>query len=100
MSYENSFSVIKKEVMKETIEKKISTKPKLAINLQFEPIDEKPAGTATVRGKGSNTSKVNPNNKSKDNSTISDYLKTANPQQFKNQPKVNDSVQTALRPKT
>ena len=79
MSYENSFSVIKKEVMKETLDKKFSTKPKLAINLQFEPIDEKP-GTATVRGKGSNTSKVNPNNKSKDNSTISDYLKTANPQ--------------------
>ncbi len=66
--------------MKETIDKKISTKPKLAINLQFEPIDEKPPGTATVRGKGSNTSKVNPNNKSKDTSAISEYLRTANPQ--------------------
>lgn len=66
--------------MKETIDKKVAPKPKLAINLQFEPIDEKPPGTSTGRGKGSNTSKVNPNNKSKDNSAISEYLKTANPQ--------------------
>jgi hypothetical protein len=65
--------------MKETIDKKPIIKQKLAINLQFEPIDEKPPGTATVRGKGSNTSKVNQGNKSKDNSAISEYLKTANP---------------------
>jgi hypothetical protein len=44
--------------MKETIDRK-TNKPKLAINLQFEPIDEKPAGTQTTRAKtGSNTSKV------------------------------------------
>lgn len=42
--------------MKETVDKR---KPKLAINLQFEPIDEKPAGTHTGRQKTtSNTSKV------------------------------------------
>ena len=70
--------MIKKEVMKETIDKK-PAQQKLASNLQFDPIDEKPPGTSTVRGKGSNTSKVNPNNKSKDNSAISEYLKTANP---------------------
>jgi hypothetical protein len=53
--------------MKETIDKKVK-KPKLAINLQFEPIDEKPPGTMTGRGKtGSNTSKVSGSNKSKDN---------------------------------
>lgn len=54
--------------MKETIDKKINAnKPKLAINLQFDPIDEKPPGTSTVRNKtGSNTSKVNGHNKSKD----------------------------------
>jgi hypothetical protein len=44
--------------MKETIDKKIN-KPKLAINLQFETIDEKPPGMSTVRTKTtSNTSKV------------------------------------------
>lgn len=58
ISYENSFTAIKRDIMKETIDKK-TNKPKLAINLQFEPIDEKPPGTSTVRGKtGSNTSKV------------------------------------------
>ena len=52
--------------MKETVDKR---KPKLAINLQFEPIDEKPAGTHTGRQKTtSNTSKVSNNpNRSKDN---------------------------------
>ncbi len=67
ISYENSFSAIKRDIMKETIDKKVK-KPKLAINLQFEPIDEKPPGTMTGRGKtGSNTSKVSGSNKSKDN---------------------------------
>ena len=45
MSYENSFSAIKRDIMKETVDKK---KPKLAINLQFEPIDERP-GVHTSR---------------------------------------------------
>lgn len=58
ISYENSFTAIKRDIMKETIDRK-TNKPKLAINLQFEPIDEKPAGTQTTRAKtGSNTSKV------------------------------------------
>lgn len=59
ISYDNSFTAIKRDIMKETIDKKI--KPKLAINLQFEPIDEKPlaGGSTTGRTKtGSNTSKV------------------------------------------
>ena len=56
--------------MKETIDKKI--KPKLAINLQFEPIDEKPLTGSSTTGRtktGSNTSKVSSGggNKSKDN---------------------------------
>lgn len=56
ISYDNSFSAIKRDIMKETVDKR---KPKLAINLQFEPIDEKPAGTHTGRQKTtSNTSKV------------------------------------------
>ena len=86
--------------MKETLDKKAAVKPKLAINLQFEPIDEKPSGTNTVRGKGSNTSKISQTSKSKDNSAISEYLRTANPQQFKNQSKNIDPLSTSLRPKT
>ncbi len=47
--------------MKETVDRK---KPKLSINLQFEPIDEKPSSTVvTSRQKTtSNTSKVSGKN--------------------------------------
>lgn len=58
MSYENSFSVIKRDIMKETIEKKsgvasqpMKTKPpKLAISIQFDSIEERPSTvTSSVR---------------------------------------------------
>ena len=85
--------------MKETVDKKTG-KPKLAINLQFEPIDEKPSSTATGRNKhGSNTSKISGTNKSKDNQTINEYLNKANPSQYKNQNQ-NSAQSTSLRPKT
>jgi hypothetical protein len=50
--------------MKETIDKK-TKKGKLAINLQFETIDERPPGSSVRNKTGSNISKVS-NNKSKD----------------------------------
>ena len=63
--------------MKETVDRK---KPKLSINLQFEPIDENPISSITTgRHKTtSNTSKVS-NKHSKDNQTINEYLGKANP---------------------
>lgn len=87
--------------MKETVDKK---KPKLAINLQFEPIDEKPA-TNTGRNKtGSNTSKVSNGNKSGGNQAINEYLSKANPNQFKNQNgnsnSQSSSTTNSSRPKT
>lgn len=59
ISYENSFSAIKRDIMKETVDKR---KPKLAINLQFEPIEEKTGSNTNRQKNGSNTSKVSSGN--------------------------------------
>ena len=60
ISYENSFTAIKRDIMKETVDKKNGRAAKLAINLlQFEPINEKPgANTGRTKTSTSNTSKV------------------------------------------
>ncbi len=46
VSYENSLSVIRKDIMKETVEKKLpitAKPPKLAISIQFNPVEDKVA---------------------------------------------------------
>lgn len=68
--------------MKETVDKKTAlSKPKLAINLQFEPITEKISVPSTTRPKNtSNTFKASAGNtKSKDNTSMSEYQVKANP---------------------
>jgi hypothetical protein len=56
ISYENSFTAIKRDILKETVEKNARRKPHLQNN--FEIINERPPGQASARNKnGSNTSK-------------------------------------------
>jgi hypothetical protein len=47
VSYENSFSAIKRDIMKETLDKK---KPIIGMPM-IEPIQERPPGSSSVRSK-------------------------------------------------
>jgi hypothetical protein len=93
VSYENSFSAIKRDIMRETVDtrppygtnpaivgKSGQVKPKLAINLQFETIDEK----IKSKGVGSTTSGNNTNKSMTAKLSVNEYLAKANPNQYKN----------------
>jgi hypothetical protein len=76
VSYENSFTAIKRDILRETVEKnQKKIKANLTPTLPIETIEEKPMGALTGRSKPNSTStKVGGSNKSKDNSSINEYL--------------------------
>lgn len=111
VSYENSFSVIKRDIMKETIDKKgINKPPKLAIRIQFESIEERPSTmNSAVRSSVISKSGVKPSTSltlkpSKDGHTaMSEYLGKPSPTNQNSAKIANFSGHSAaamLRPKT
>ena len=78
VSYENSFTAIKRDILKETVEK---NQNKVKNNLVIDPIEENPVSSSRGRvvKNSANTSKISNGNKSKDHSIVSDYQSRPNP---------------------
>jgi len=74
VSYENSFSAIKRDIYKETVEKNTKKVKVSAI----QPIEEKPPGTS-VKFNRNAPQRINGSNKSKDHQAINEYLSKGNP---------------------
>ena len=76
MSYENSLSVIRRDIRRETIDRKhVAKPPKLAISIKFDPIEEKNSNRVSLAGKVKQSLKYS-NDK---NASMSEYLSRPSP---------------------
>jgi hypothetical protein len=76
VSYENSLSVIRRDIRRETIDRKhVAKPPKLAISIKFDPIEEKNSNRVSLAGKVKQSLKYS-NDK---NASMNEYLSRPSP---------------------